>query len=64
MIKMMATVCKRGTITREQRQPPTTAGTGTMLQLGGNGNGTANVLLAPPPAHGWPTSLGEEGFGS
>ncbi len=58
---MMATVCKRGTIAREQLQPPTTAvavggampkgnGTGTSSQSGGDGDGTTERLVGSPPS--------------
>ncbi len=56
---MMATVHERGTITMAQL-PPTTAvamggampkdeGSGTLLQSGRDGDGTAECLVAPPP---------------
>jgi hypothetical protein len=57
---MMATVCKRGTIMREWWWPPMTAvamggatpkdnETGTLLQLGGDSDGTADFLVGSPP---------------
>jgi hypothetical protein len=57
---MTATVPERGTITREQWQPPMTAvavggatpkdnGTGTLLQSDSNGDGTVERLVGSPP---------------
>jgi hypothetical protein len=75
MRKMTATVCKRRTMKREQRRPPKSAvavggatrkdnGTGTLLRLGGNGNGTVEHLVTPPlPVVGQHHSQ-EEGCGS